>query len=43
MPDPDEFIGGWIKRLSPLWGPFYALFYIIRLLWRELTKPKEKQ
>jgi len=34
--DPDNLIAGWIKAFSPLWGPFYAIFYIVRLLWREI-------
>lgn len=36
--DPDEIFEKLVKGLSPIWGPFYALFYIIRLLWRELRK-----
>lgn len=38
MPDdfnPDDLFETWVIRLSPLWGPFYAIFYIMRLLWRE--------
>jgi len=40
MPDPDEIFANWVERLSPLWGPFYAIYYITRLLWRELTGKK---
>lgn len=37
--DPDGPFEEWMIRLSPLWGPFYALFYIVRLLWDELFHP----
>ncbi|MEX1112013.1 MAG: hypothetical protein WEC84_00995 [Candidatus Andersenbacteria bacterium] len=33
--EPDDIFEAWVKRLVPIWGPFYAMFYIIRLLWRE--------
>lgn len=36
--DPDEIIAKWVIRMVPLWGPFYALFYIVRLLWREIFR-----
>jgi hypothetical protein len=41
MPDPDKIIETWIDKMSPVWGPFYALFYIVRLLWREIFTKKQ--
>lgn len=41
MPDPDGIIEKWIIVFSPLWGPFYALLYIVRLLWREIFGKKQ--
>ncbi len=39
--DPDSFLETWVQRSVPLWGPFYAVYYIIRLLWHELFGDKE--
>lgn len=36
--DPDKIFEAWVVRLSPVWGPFYAVFYILRLFWRELFR-----
>lgn len=36
--DPDEIIASWITWFVPLWGPFYAMFYVLRLLWREMFR-----
>lgn len=36
--DPDDQFEKIAVRLLPLWGPFYALFYIVRLVWREIFK-----
>lgn len=38
MADPDEFFELLVTKTIPLWGPFYAVFYIVRLLWRELFR-----
>lgn len=35
--DPDDIFTKAVERLVPIWGPFYALFYILRLFWRELV------
>lgn len=42
MPDPDDIFEGWVEWLAPLWGPFYAVFYILRLLIRELFANRKK-
>lgn len=34
--NPDDLFEKWVIRLAFIWGPFYALFYIVRLLLREL-------
>ncbi len=36
MPDPDKIFDTWANRTIPLWGPLYAMFYIIRYLYREM-------
>ncbi len=33
--NPDDILEKWVMRLAPIWGPFYAVFYILRLLWKE--------
>lgn len=38
--NPDDHFETLVKLLLPIWGPFYALFYILRLIWRELF-PKQ--
>jgi len=40
--NPDDIIEKWVMRLVPLWGPFYALFYLMRLLWKELINRREE-
>lgn len=37
----DDLFAGIVEKLSPIWGPFYAVFYILRLLWRELFRRSE--
>lgn len=37
----DDLFERIVIALSPLWGPFYAVFYIVRLLWRELFRRSE--
>ncbi len=34
--DPDDVFKRWVSRSLPLWGPFYALYYIVRYLMKEL-------
>jgi hypothetical protein len=34
--DVDDVFEKIVIFLSPIWGPFYALFYIMRLLWQQL-------
>lgn len=36
--DVDDIFERVVILLSPIWGPFYALFYIVRLLWHELIR-----
>lgn len=36
--NPDDSFEKLTIRLAPIWGPFYAVFYIMRLLWRELIR-----
>lgn len=38
--NPDDSFEEWAERLVPIWGPFYAMFYIIRYVYRELRKNK---
>ncbi len=40
MSDPDKIFETWASRFLPLWGPFYAMYYIIRYLLRELGGKK---
>lgn len=39
--NPDDIVEVWVIRLSPIWGPFYAVFYILRLFWQELFRREE--
>jgi hypothetical protein len=39
--NPDKVFEVIIVKLVPIWGPFYALFYILRLIWKELFSGKE--
>jgi hypothetical protein len=41
MPDPDKTFEKLVHSLVPIWGPFYALFYIVRLLWREFRHKRQ--
>lgn len=36
--DPDKVFDRVVTSLVPLWGPFYAIFYILRLLWHEIFR-----
>lgn len=36
--NPDDIFEKWVIRLSIIWGPFYAIFYILRLFWVELFR-----
>jgi hypothetical protein len=36
--NPDDIIEKWVMLLVPLWGPFYALYYLIRLVWKEIIR-----
>lgn len=40
MADPDDIFESFFKLTLPLWGPFYALYYILRLLWRRDIRRK---
>lgn len=40
--NPDDVLEKWVMRLAFMWGPFYALFYILRLIWKELIERKEE-
>ena len=41
MANPDKIFETWVYRLVPIWGPFYAVFYIIRLMWVEFFGHKD--
>lgn len=43
MADPDEMFENIAKKLLPFWGPFYAMYYIIRYLFHELAKKRSKR
>lgn len=34
--EPDDIFEKAVTFLVPIWGPFYAIFYILRLFWREV-------
>lgn len=34
--DPDDLFDNIVTMLIPLWGPFYAVFYILRMFWYEI-------
>jgi len=34
--NPDDMVEKLAMRTAFIWGPFYALYYNLRLLWREL-------
>lgn len=42
MVDPDQIVERMVILSMPLWGPFYAVYYIIRLLIKEITDRGEK-
>lgn len=39
--NPDKVFEKFGKALIPLWGPFYAVFYIMRILWKEVIRREE--
>ena len=39
--DPDDTVEKLIYMTVPLWGPFYAVLYLARLVFKELTNPDE--
>lgn len=39
--NPDDVIEKWVMWLVPIWGPFYALFYLLRLIWKEIFNSRE--
>lgn len=34
--NPDDLFEYIILALIPIWGPFYAIFYILRMFWYEI-------
>lgn len=38
---PDDVIEKLVTLLLPIWGPFYALYYLLRLFWREVIRRQE--
>lgn len=41
--DSDTIFEKAVIRLAPIWGPFYAFFYITRFLWREFLRRREEE
>ena len=39
--DADDLFEKIVFGLLPLWGPFYAVFYILRVFWNELFRRGE--
>jgi hypothetical protein len=39
--DPDDIFAKLVLYTLPLWGPFYALYYILRLMWYEFFQSRE--
>jgi len=39
--NPDKIFEKVVDGLVPLWGPFYAVFYLLRLMWSELFRREE--
>lgn len=40
--DMDDFFERIVTLTALLWGPFYAIFYIARMLWREIAERREE-
>lgn len=40
--NPDDAIEKWIMRLVPIWGPFYATYYLLRMFWKEVIRREEE-
>lgn len=38
----DDFFERLVIMTALLWGPFYAIFYIIRMIWREFFERREE-
>lgn len=43
MAGSDDLYEKVVTSLSPIWGPFYALYYIIRLLLHDLFRRKDEE
>lgn len=41
MANVDDFFEKTVEVLIPFWGPFYAVYYIIRVLIREIRGEKQ--
>jgi hypothetical protein len=41
--DPDELFEKLVIKLIFIWGPFYAIFYLTRMLWREFFRREDEQ
>ncbi len=41
--DMDDLFARIVVVTAPLWGPFYAIFYIIRMLWREFFERRREE
>lgn len=39
--NPDDDLEKIVFALLPLWGPFYAVFYLLRMMWMEIFKRNE--
>lgn len=39
--NPDTVFEKIVLGLVPLWGPFYAVFYILRMFWQEIFRRDE--
>jgi len=39
--DADDLFENVVVGLLPLWGPFYAVFYILRTFWNEIFRRNE--
>lgn len=39
--DPDDLFEKIVNAFIPLWGPFYAVFYILRMFWYEIFRRDE--
>jgi len=37
----DELFEKIVNILIPIWGPIYAVYYILRIMWKEIFNPEE--